>query len=155
MYSTQAGLISADFANETIANQALGKLRRFGIELNEIALEKGHRALCSEWVEAIYARVPEGIVSGFIGAPLPSLAIAFVLEKGVPTPLAAATIAFAGTIFGVCLGVVWGVLYAGWETASRARNEAEEPVCISVRCVDPASSGQARKLLEESGSVQS
>lgn len=151
MYSTQTGLISANFSNETAANQALGRLRRFGIQLNEIALEKGKRALTNEWLEAMYMRVPEGILMGLIAAPLPSLGIAFILEGGMPSPLAAAFITLAGTILGVCLGVFWGVVYSGWETVARANERFQETVSVAVRCVDPADKMQARRLLEETG----
>jgi len=71
------------------------------------------------FMDELYARVPEGILGGFLFAPLIALVVACALSRGVPSTLAAAAMILGGVMAGVVAGVVWGVLRSAWEALPR------------------------------------
>jgi hypothetical protein len=72
-----------------------------------------------KFMDELYIRVPEGILGGFMFAPLIALVVACMLSRGIPSPLAAAAMILGGVMAGVFAGVVWGLLRAAWEALPR------------------------------------
>ena len=69
-----------------------------------------------DWSRALYIRLPEGLVTGFMSGTVGSLSIAILFGKGHPEPLTLAAIVAGGMLGGSILGCLGGLLYAAVES---------------------------------------
>ncbi len=78
------------------------------------------------WSRALYTRLPEGLVTGFMGGTVGSLLTAILISKGHPEPLTVAAIAVGGMTGGSILGILGGLLYAAVESVFRTVESSVE-----------------------------
>ena len=142
------------FPDQAAAGQALTLLESTGFGQSQIAIEKRFRAALAgfEWSQAIYVRLPEGIVGGFIGGGLLTALTCFVVARGLPPVLPMLALACLGCVAGSILGAFIGMLVARYEATQGAPEDGNK-VSIGVLCFDPQSQDRARVAFREAGAA--
>ena len=140
------------FEDQVSAGEALSLLEFGGFHQSQIAIQKRFKgALGSfDWGQAIYVRLPEGIVLGFAGGGLLCAAIAVAVSRGMPHVIPAALFICVGSVIGTVLGAFTGMIIAKFETSHDRPSEAGN-ISIGVLCVDSEAEDRAKVALHKAG----
>ena len=145
--TNHAGLLWAEFPSATNAHRALDRLEDLGLDHSDAP---GRESFVQSWLQAIYARVPEGITDGLIAGPLVSLATVIAVQRGLPGLFAIAFFLTLGTLVCVCFGALWGIGYGAYESLVSATKDTGG-VAIGVHCSGPLGEQRAAEAFEAAG----
>jgi hypothetical protein len=150
---TQKVSIWGIFPDHSRAVQALTLLESGGFGLSEIAIEKQFkRALAGfDWSEAIYVRLPEGIVAGFAGGGLLAALIGCIVARGIPPMFPLIALTCLGCVAGAIVGAFAGMIVARLESSQDL--PADDPISIGVLCLDLASEDRAKGVFRVAGAA--
>lgn len=140
------------FPDQAAAGQALTLLESTGFRQSQIAIEKRFRAALAgfEWSQAIYVRLPEGIVAGFAGGGVLTALVCLIVARGIPPIFPMAALTCVGCVVGTILGAFTGMMVARYETLPGKADESDK-ISIGVLCFDPQSESRAKTALKEAG----
>ncbi len=85
------------------------------------------------WSQAVYSRLPEGIVLGFAGGGLLCALICVLASRGLPPVFPAAVFICIGSVAGTILGAFAGVIVARLESRRMARENRAKFGSSAVR----------------------
>ena len=154
--SSQPVFIWGVFPDQAKAGAALNKLEEHGFLQSQIAIQKRFKAALMgfDWSHALYTRLPEGVVIGFVGGCFLAVLAAFILAKGVPPLLPLAFLVAFLSIAGTMIGGFLGFSYACIEPLFQKGNGiSEDAISIGVRCSDLQSEVHAKQAFENSGAA--
>ena len=142
------------FPDQIAAGTALTLLESDGFGQSQIAIEKRFRdALAGfDWSQAIYVRLPEGIVAGFAGGGLLAALIACIVARGLPPILPAAFLICLGSVVGTVLGAFTGMIVARYETRKKDQLP-EDKISIGVLCFDSEAEDRAKVAFQRAGAA--
>ena len=140
------------FPDQVTAGEALTLLESTGFRQGQIAIEKRFRKALAgfEWSQAIYVRLPEGIVAGFVCGGLLSLLACFVIGRGVPPLFPTAVLSCVGCVAGTILGAFTGMIWARYETRIGSQDDGDG-ISIGVLCFDASAEDRAKTALRKAG----
>ena len=145
------------FPNPTAASRVLHRLKAMGFGQSQIAIQKHFQEswLATARSHAIYQRVPEGIVTGFVGGAILGGVGALLLSKGTLELLPIILISAVCSVIGTILGAAAGLIYAGVEPLVRNElSDDEAGIAIGVQCVDVIDEVRAKEIFEEAGGAR-
>lgn len=153
--SAQPVSIWGVFPDQSAAGNALGRLERLGFSQNQIAIEKRFGdALGIDWTHVFYVRLPEGIVTGFLGGGLVAVVASCLIAKGIPQLVPTAILMIAGMFVGTAIGGLAGFAYASFERLFKTpESDPEDGISIGVRCFDQESEFLAKEAFEQTGAA--
>lgn len=142
------------FADQAKAGQALVLLESDGFRHGQIAIEKKFKDALAGFTrsQAVYVRIPEGIVAGFAGGGLLAAILCLIAARGVPPLFLMAGLICVGSVLGTILGAFGGMLVARFETR-RPEPENEDRISIGVLCFDERSEDRAKVALQRAGAA--
>ncbi|HEY3742730.1 MAG TPA: hypothetical protein VGL53_22950 [Bryobacteraceae bacterium] len=127
-------------------------LESTGFRQSQIAIEKRFRAALAgfDWSQAIYVRLPEGIVAGFAGGGLLTALACLIIARGIPPIFPMAALTSVGCVVGTILGAFAGMMLARFETMPGHADNSDH-ISIGVLCFDSQSEDRAKTALQEAG----
>jgi hypothetical protein len=142
------------FTSPTAASRVLHRLKVVGFGQRQIAIQKDFRQswLASARSHAIYQRVPEGIVSGFLGGGLLGALGALVVSKGSLDLFPLVLLSAVCSVVGSVVGAITGLIYASLEPLVKDVLELEgADISIGVRCAGWEDEVRAKEIFQQAG----
>lgn len=143
------------FPDQLAAGEALHLLECGGFGESQIAIDKRFREAVAgiQWAQAMYVRLPEGIIAGFAGGGLLCAVISLLISRGIPPLLPTAFFICLGMLIGTVLGAFTGMLIARFESMSTKSDTHADGISIGVFCFDQGSEQRAKKALQRAGAA--
>lgn len=148
--------IWAIFPDYTKAVQAINLLECIGFRQNQIAIKTNVKEVQQhfDWTQAIYQRVPEGIIGGVVLGGMAGISLAIALSRGFPLILFLTICMVTGMLCGAVMGAFCGLVYARVESHFwKDRKEAPEKVAIGVRCASAEAEDRSKEAFMKIGAT--